>query len=116
MPPCVRSQEQQIELLENGQTFALTAQFSVGYASDLWVDFQCIGTNPVTSWSRRRLRFSELPQPLDPSTTSFSPSSGVVRIFSDYIRNPANRVNGAVTVGCFRGGPGSGIVELMPGT
>ena len=91
-------------------------QFSVGYASDLLVDFQCIGTNPVTSWSRRRPRFSLLPEPLDPRTTSFSPSSGVVRIFSDYIRNPDNIVDGAVTIGCFRGGPSSGIVELMPGT
>ena len=115
MPPCVRSQEQQIELLENGQTFAVT-QFSVGYASDLLVDFQCIGTNPVTAWSGRTPRFSALPQPLDPSTTSFSPSSGVVRIFSDYIRNPDNIFGGAVTIVCFRGGPGTATVVLMPGT
>ena len=115
MPPCVRSQ-QQIVLLENGQTFALTAQFSVGYASDLLVDFQCIGTDPVTSWSRRLPRFIALPQPLDPSTTSFSPSSGVVRVFSDYIRNPDNIVRRAVTIRCFRDGPGPATVELIPGT
>ena len=115
MPPCVRSQ-QQIVLLENGQTSAVPAPFSVGYASDLLVDFQCIGTDPETAWSRRRPRFSPLPEPLDPSTTSFSPSSGVVRVFSDYIRNPDNIDDGAVTIGCFRDGPGPASVELIPGT
>jgi hypothetical protein len=114
VPPCVRSQ-QQIELLESGQTFTVTAQFSVGYASDLLVDFQCIGTDLVTSWSRRTPRFSELPQPLDPRTTSFSSSSGVARIFSDYIRNNIFDA-GAVTLQCLRDGPGFGSVTLVPGT
>ena len=100
--PYVRSQ--QVELVENGRRFTVAA-FTVGNSSDLFVEFRCLGAQPVASWTRA---FRDgLPQPLDPRTTSYDPSSGVVRIFS---KNPANMM-----LRCFRDGPGFGVVELSPG-
>ena len=71
--------------------------FTVANVSDFFQDFQC--TAP-TVWFRRRPIFMELPSPLDPTTTSYNNDTGLARIFSNYIRDPANLVEdmGMLTV------------------
>ena len=63
--------------------------FTVANVSDFFQDFQC--TAP-TVWFRRRPTLIELSSPLDPTTTSYNPDTGLARIFSNYIRDPQNLV------------------------
>ena len=72
--------------------------FTVANVSDFFQDFQC--TVLPTVWFRRRPIFRELPSPLDPTTTSYNNDTGLARIFSNYIRDPANLVeeDGILTV------------------
>ena len=102
-------------LQETGQVFT-NAVFSVGNASDVFLDFQCIGGGVASNliWFRRRPMFLELPIPLDLRSTSYSPVSGRARVFSDFIQDAENIVDGLVFLQCSRDRVPA-VVNLMPG-
>ena len=101
-------------LLENDLSFT-TRLFSVANVSDFSVDFLCTGGGTADSvWFRRLPVFSLLPSPFVRTATSYNPSTGLARIFSEYIRTAENQVDGVVFLQCVRGGfPAT--VDLRPG-
>ena len=96
----------EILLVETGQMFT-AAEFSVGNASDVFIDLQCIGEGTeVVFW------FQTLPTPVqlistfDQTITSFDADTGFLRVFINFIQDPNNLVvrngNSLVFLSCFR--------------
>ena len=109
---CIWSE--QIVLLENDQSFT-NAVFSVANVSDFSVDFLCTGGGTADSvWFRRLPVFSLLPSPFVWTATSYNPSTGLARIFSEYMRTAENQVDGVVFLQCVRGGLPA-TVDFRPG-
>ena len=88
---------------------------SVGDASDIIVDLQCVGTGVGNSnWFLRFPLVLELPQPLEPTATSYDLSSGFLRLLSSFLQDPDNIDFGVVAIQCVRlSRPAS--VDFRPG-
>ena len=72
-------------VIENGVTLEAGSIISVGNASDVAIDIQCLG-DVGTSWTWYIFpSYTTLPTPLDPSLTSYSMDSGVLRVFSSFV-------------------------------
>jgi hypothetical protein len=95
----------EIEVVETGQVFTGIAEFSVGSASDVLLDFQCNGSEPAISlfWFKTRPpEFEQIRKPFDQTTTSYDPSSGLLRLYSEFLDDPAIISSGFVRLQCFR--------------
>ena len=91
----------EILLVETGQMFT-NAEFSVGNASDVFIDLQCIGegTEDVL-WFRQPV--FQLISTFNQTITSFDEDTGLLRVFITYIQDPDNMAgNGLVMLSCFR--------------
>ena len=93
----------EIVLVECGRVLANNEELSVGDASDIIVDLQCVGTGVGNSdWFRRFPFVLQLPQPLEPTATSYDPSSGFLRLLSSFLQDPDNIDLGFVAIQCVR--------------
>ena len=73
-------------VLENGLSLNGGDIVTVGNASDVFVDIQCLGTSRFT-WSIFPEPFpsTPIPTPLLPFETSYDSSSGLIRVFQAFI-------------------------------
>ena len=111
----VRASE--IVLVETGAVLPLSPvpRFTFGNASDLFVDFQCNGEGPAL-WRRRvPLPRESVPDNFDLTVTSFDETSGYLRLFSEYVQDEENQVQGnVVSIQCLRDGRSS-VVNFEAG-
>ena len=101
----------EIVLVETGEVLPSSPipRFTFGNASDLFVDFQCNGDGDGDAeWVRRLPERQSLPDDFDLTVTSFDESSGYLRLFSEYVQDEENQVQGnVVSIECSRDGRNS---------
>ena len=100
----------QIEVVENGQIVNNNEELSVGTASDVFIDLQCIGDTMNVIWFRiMGLNFS-----FNQTVTSYDPLTGLLRVFIAFLQDPANLVDGRVSLSCVRNSRVTNIM-ITPG-
>lgn len=103
----------------SGQILPNFAELSVGNATDILVSLQCTGSGTATSvtWFQRlpSLHFIPLPTPFDLTTTSYSPATGLLQVFSSYLQDPGNLQDGRLTLFCVAANNVAVQVALRPG-
>ena len=104
----------EVVLVETGAVLPGVARFTFGNASDLFVDFQCIGDQPAL-WRSRLQESQPLPDDFDQTVTSFDETSGYLRLFSEYVQDENNHFQGnIVSIQCLRDNRNS-MVNLEAG-
>ena len=93
------------KILENDQLLAPDSRVSIGNASDVFTDIQCLVTGdnddsdqPMKQW---QVQPESLPisTPLRPNETSFNREDGILRVSSQFIQNHAT--DGVLTLQCL---------------
>ena len=93
----------EIELVETGRILDNNEELSFGTVSDIIVDLQCVGDGEENSdWFRRFPFILELAEPLDPTETSYDPSSGFLRLLSPFLQDQDNLDLGLISIQCVR--------------
>ena len=114
---CTAQATNRIELQENNISFT-SAQFSVGAASDILLDLLCVGDGPTNTllWLQSEPRATQLPTPLNLTSTSYNEITGWLLVFSPFLQNPEHRdENGLVNLQCYRNFGNVLSVDLRPG-
>ena len=101
-----------ILLVENDTTIVNDASFSVAITTDFQVDFLCFGSAATTTWFENEPNFREMPPEFDQTITSYSQSSGLLRLYSDYIIDNIQDADEIVFL-CINSG--TTTVALSPG-
>ena len=99
-------------LLVENDTIVNDASFSVAITTDFQVDFLCVGSAATTTWFRSEPNFIEMPSEFDQTITSYSKSTGLLRLYTDYILDNIQDADQIVFL-CINNGPAT--VALSPG-
>ena len=101
-----------ILLVENDTTIVNGASLSVAITTDFQVDFLCFGSAATTTWLESEPNVREMPSEFDQTITSYSKSTGLLRLYTDYILDNIQDADQIMFL-CINSGPTT--VALSPG-